>query len=83
MKSYCKQNKNINTGKIEKIEKWILDDCKCSQCKYDSYMKNIVSDIKIKKEANIQLNELTLTSKMIIKIQMEIVKKHLLNMLLC
>ena len=45
------------------------------------HIKNIIPNIKIQKESNIQLNELTLTSKMIIKIQTEIVKKNMLNII--
>tara|TARA_Y100000389_G_C17066784_1_gene319983 strand:- start:118 stop:363 length:246 start_codon:yes stop_codon:yes gene_type:complete len=80
MKRYCKKNKNIDTTQIYKIERWILNDCSCNKCK-NITIENIISDIKIHKEPNIQLSELMLTSKMIIKIQTEIAKKHILDML--
>ena len=80
MKYTCKKNKKCDLNKIQHIEKWILDNCNCNRCRQNS-IKNIMSDIKIKKEQNIQLNELTLTSKMIIKIQIEIAKKFILNSL--
>ena len=79
MKKNCK-NKNINTTNIREMENWILNDCTCNICKKD-HIKNIIPNIKIQKESNIQLNELTLTSKMIIKIQTEIVKKNMLNII--
>lgn len=81
-KRICKKFKRIDTNKIESIEKWILDDCYCNVCNKDNYITSILQSIKIKKEDNVQLEELTLTSKMIIKIQMEIVKKHLLETIL-
>ena len=83
-KRICKKFKRIDTNKIESIEKWILDDCNCNcnVCYKDNYITHILQSIKIKKEDNIQLEELTLTSKMIIKIQMEIVKKYLLETIL-
>ena len=80
MKTHCKKNKNIDLAKIYKIEKWILDKCSCNNCQ-NINIKNIISDIKIHKEQDIQLSELTLTSKMIIKIQTEIAKKYILDML--
>lgn len=81
-KRLCKKFKRIDTNKIKSIEKWILEDCNCNICNKDNYITDILQSIKIKKEDNIQLEELTLTSKMIIKIQMEIVKKHLLETIL-
>ena len=81
-KRICKKFKRIDTNKIESIEKWILDDCNCNVCNKDNYITSILQSIKIKKEDNVQLEELTLTSKMIIKIQMEIVKTHLLETIL-
>ena len=81
-KRICKKFKRIDTNKIKSIEKWILDDCNCNICNKDNYITGILQSIKIKKEDNVQLEELTLTSKMIIKIQMEIVKKHLLETIL-
>lgn len=81
-KNICKKFKKINTNDIKSIEKWILDDCYCNTCNNDKYIKNMLQSIKIKKENNLQLEELTLTSKMIIKIQTEIVKKHLLETIL-
>ena len=81
-KRICKKFKRIDTNKIKSIEKWILDDCNCNICNKDNYITDILQSIKIKKEDNVQLEELTLTSKMIIKIQMEIVKKHLLETIL-
>lgn len=77
-KRICKNFKRIDTNKIESIEKWVLDDCNCNVCNKYNYITSILQSIKIKKEDNVQLEELTLTSKMIIKIQMEIVKKYLL-----
>ena len=77
MKKICK---NINTTNIHEIENWILNDCICNICK-KNHIKNIIPDIKIQKESNIQFNELTLTSKMIIKIQTEIVKKYMLDII--
>ena len=68
---------------IQSIEKWILDDCKCNVCKKDNYLSELLQSITIKKENTIQLSELTLTSKMIIKIQTEIMKKHLLDHASC
>lgn len=81
IKTICKKFKRIDTNKIESIEKWILDDCHCGSCNKDEYITKLLQSIKIKKEDNIQLEELTLTSKMIIKIQTEITKKHLLETL--
>ena len=81
-KRICNKFKRIDTNKIESIEKWILDECNCNVCNKDNYITSILRSIKIKKEDNVQLEELTLTSKMIIKIQMEIVKKHLLETIL-
>ena len=81
-KRICKKFKRIDTNKIKSIEKWILDDCNCNICNKDNYITDILQSIKIKKKDNVQLEELTLTSKMIIKIQMEIVKKHLLETIL-
>ena len=81
-KKICKKLKRIDTNKIKSIEKWILDECNCNVCNKDNYITSILRSIKIKKEDNVQLEELTLTSKMIIKIQMEIVKKHLLETIL-
>jgi len=81
-KRICKKFKRIDTNKIKSIENWILDDCNCNVCNKDNYITSILQSIKIKKEDNVQLEELTLTSKMIIKIQMEIVKKHLLETIL-
>lgn len=78
----CKNFKRIDTNKIKSIEKWILEDCNCNVCNKTNYITSILQSIKIKKENNVQLDELTLTSKMIIKIQMEIVKKHLLETIL-
>ena len=81
-KRICKKFKRIDTNKIKSIEKWILNECNCNVCNKDNYITSILQSIKIKKEDNVQLEELTLTSKMIIKIQMEIVKKHLLETIL-
>ena len=81
-KRICNKFKRIDTNKIKSIEKWILDECNCNVCNKDNYITSILRSIKIKKEDNVQLEELTLTSKMIIKIQMEIVKKHLLETIL-
>jgi hypothetical protein len=81
IKTICKKFKKININRIESIEKWILDDCHCGACNKDEYITKLLQSIKIKKEDNIQLEELTLTSKMIIKIQTEITKKHLLETL--
>jgi hypothetical protein len=78
-KNICKKFKKININEIKSIEKWILDDCYCNICNNDTYINDMLRSIKIKKENNFQLEELTLTSKMIIKIQTEIVKKHLLE----
>jgi hypothetical protein len=82
IKTMCKKFKKTHINKIESVEKWILDDCHCSVCHKDDYITELLQSIKIKKEDNIQLEELTLTSKMIIKIQTEIVKKYLLETLL-
>jgi hypothetical protein len=71
--------KNMNLINIESIEKMVLDDCNCKNCSMSGYLKSVLSSIKTKKEDTIQLDELTLTGKMIIKIKMEIVKKHLLE----
>ena len=82
IKTICKKFKKIHINKIESIEKWILNNCHCGVCNKDDYITELLQSIKIKKEGNIQLEELTLTSKMIIKIQTEIVKKYLLETLL-
>ena len=81
MKVQCKKKKNINLNYIESIEKWILDDCNCTYCNRNLYITNTLQSIKIKKENTIQLDELILTGKMIIKIKMEIVKKQLMETL--
>ena len=81
MKTQCKKKKNINLNNIESIEKWILDDCNCTYCNGNQYITNMLQSIKIKKENTIQLDELILTGKMIIKIKMEIVKKQLMETL--
>ena len=75
----CKKYKNVKMNYIESIEKWILDECNCNICKKDNYLTGLLQSITIKKENTMQLNELTLTSKMIIKIQTEIMKKHVLD----
>jgi hypothetical protein len=75
----CKKYKNVKMNNIESIEKWILDECNCNICKKDNYITKLLQSTTIKKENTIQLNELTLTSKMIIKIQTELMKKHLLD----
>ena len=80
MKKNNKKNKHIDTSTIGNIEKWILNDYSYEHCQH-RIIKNIISDIKIHKERNMQLTELTLTSKMIIKIQTEIAKKYILDML--
>ena len=68
MKNNCQKRKNINLNDIEHIEKWILEDCNCVNCDKNSYITNVLQSIKIKREDTIQLDELKLTGKMIIKI---------------
>jgi hypothetical protein len=75
----CKKYKNMRINRLASIEKWILEECYCNVCNQNTYLNGVLQSIQIQKEANIQLNELTLTSKMIVKIQMEIVKKCLLD----
>jgi len=81
MTNNCRKMKNVNFINIESIEKMVLDDCNCKNCSMNVYITSVLNSIKTKKEDTIQLDELTLTGKMIIKIKMEIIKKHLLETL--
>ena len=81
MTDNCRKIKNMNLENIDSIEKFVLDDCNCKNCSMSRYIKSVLCSIKTKREDTIQLDELTLTGKMIIKIKMEIVKKHLLETL--
>ena len=81
MTNHCRKMKNMNLLNIDSIEKFVLDDCNCKNCSSNVYLKSVLNSIKTKKEDTLQLDELTLTGKMIIKIKMEIIKKHLLEIL--
>jgi hypothetical protein len=50
-------------------------------CNKNTYLDRMLESIKLNREDMIQLDELTLTGKMIIKIKMEIVKKKMIDML--
>ena len=81
MVNNCRKIKTMDLMNMDSIEKFVLDDCNCKNCSSNVYLKSVLNSIKTKKEDTIQLDELTLTGKMIIKIKMEIVKRHLLETL--
>jgi hypothetical protein len=60
------------------IEKWIINDCNCKECiEKTKNLKRDISKIKIKRHPKSLQHNLLLTSKMIIKIQLEITKKNI------
>lgn len=81
MKSCCNKRKLSTFNNIESIEKWIFNECNCVNCNKNTYLDRMLESIKLNREDMIQLDELTLTGKMIIKIKMEIVKKKMIDML--
>lgn len=72
------KNKILNIQNLAQIEKWILDDSFTDICN-TKIVKQFISNAKIKKEQKLNVNSVTITSKMIIKIQCEIIKRYILN----
>ena len=81
MTSHCNKRKLSTFNNIESIEKWIFNECNCVNCNKNTYLDRMLESIKLNREDMIQLDELTLTGKMIIKIKMEIVKRKMIDML--
>lgn len=81
MKSHCNKCKLSTFNNIESIEKWIFNECNCVNCNKNTYLDRMLESIKLNREDMIQLDELTLTGKMIIKIKMEIVKQKIIDIL--
>jgi hypothetical protein len=81
MKSHCNKRKLSIFNNIESMEKWVFNECNCINCNKHTYFSRLLQSININREYMIQLDELTLTGKMIIKIKMEIVKQKLIDIL--
>ena len=80
MSSNCIKLKNNTLQSMSGLEKWLLKSCNCSKClKEHTDLDKIIYNIMINKHPKISHNNLTLTSKMIIKIQVELAKKHILD----
>ena len=72
------KNKILNIQTLAQIEKWVLDDS-FTDIYNTKIVKQFISNAKIKKEQKLNVNSVTITSKMIIKIQCEIIKRYILN----
>lgn len=72
------KNKNLDIKTLAQIEKWVLDDSS-TDIYNTKIVKQFISNAKIKKEQKLNVNSVTITSKMIIKIQCEIIKRYILN----
>ena len=72
------KNKNLDIKTLAQIEKWVLDDS-YTDIYNTKIVRQFISNAKIKKEQKLNVNSVTITSKMIIKIQCEIIKRYILN----
>lgn len=81
MRTHCNKYKLCTFNNIESMEKWVFNECNCVNCNKNTYLHKLLQSIKINREGMIQLDELKLTGKMIIKIKMEIVKQKLIDIL--
>lgn len=81
MFSNCVKLKNRTLDNVSSLEKWLFKKCTCSGCKKSyNHINNIIDNTTIEKNNTLIHDNLLLTSKMIIKIQTEIAKKHILSM---
>jgi hypothetical protein len=80
MSCKCLKLNKINLCDLLSIENWINKQCNCSECvKINQIYKEKISKYIIKRYPKSVCNNLSLTSKMIIKIQLEIAKVKLLE----
>ena len=79
----CKMD-NLSCDSIVKIEKWINKHCMCTECQsaFNNLNKHI-RNITIERHPKFTYNNLFLTSKMLIKIDLEITKQKILKSDIC
>lgn len=75
MNIVCGSKKKVNSNYYEHIEKWLFKECDCDNClqiseKLNKYISGFQL-LKLGKNTNEKIN---LTSKTIIKIQIELIK---------
>ena len=80
MYSKCQRLSNLSLNSISSIEKWVNTICTCQHCQETSHhLENIIANTTITRHSKFIHNNLLLTNKMIIKINIEIEKQKLLN----
>lgn len=81
MYSNCSRLSKLPLNTISSIEKWLEKKCTCHNCQEAiQNLENRVSNTTITRQSKFIHNNLLLTSKMIIKIKLEIEKQKLLNL---
>ena len=80
MYTKCTRLPKISFNSIANIEKWIHKSCNCHECQAaDVNLEEYISNVTITRHPKLTHQTLLLTSKMIIKIQLEITKQVLLQ----
>lgn len=80
MYTKCVRLSKLNCGSLNNIEKWLQTQCTCNSCQItDMYLEDRVGNTTITRHPKLTHHNLLLTSKMIIKIKLEIEKQTLLQ----
>ena len=80
MYSKCQRLSNLSLNSISSIEKWVNTTCTCHHCQETIHnLENSIENTTITRHSKFIHNNLLLTNKMIIKINLEIEKQKLLN----
>lgn len=81
MFSKCKKFNQLSCDSIIQIEKWVCKNCVCEEClSASNKLDTHINSITIQRHPTFIHNNLFLTSKMLIKINLEIIKKQILKL---
>jgi len=81
MYSKCQRLSKLSFNSFSGIEKWLDKKCTCQNCQEASLnLENRAANTTITRHSKFTHNNLLLTSKMILKIKLEIEKQKLLNL---
>ena len=75
MNIVCGHQKKVNSNYYDHIEKWLFKNCECQNCtQISDNLKKYIKDFQLLKLGKTNNEKINLTSKTIIKIQIELIK---------
>jgi len=80
MYSDCIRLQKLSCDSLTNIEKWLQNPCQCQKCQIaETILDKHISNMTITRHPKFTHENLLLTSKMIIKIQLETMKQQFLK----